>query len=66
MHAIKSSNKKRKIGNSSYPEWQINKEHKPMRIETRIGDQVKMRRTEIKDIIDKAFKHSVLIQTAGL
>ena len=31
VNDVKSSNKKRNIGNSSYPEWMINKEHQPMR-----------------------------------
>ena len=54
MNDIKSSNKKRKIGNSSYPEWMINKEHQPMRKETRIGEQVTLKRAKIKEIIDIA------------
>ena len=55
MNDIKASNKKRKVGNCSYPEWQLNKEHLPIRIETRIGQDATNKRTEIRDIIDKAF-----------
>ena len=56
MNDIKSGNKKRKIGNSSYPEWQINKEHLPIRKETRIGEVVTSKRNKIKDIIDAALQ----------
>ena len=54
MNDIKSSNKKRKIGNTSYPEWMINKEQLPIRKEIRIGEVVTFKRKQIKDLIDTA------------
>ena len=57
MNDIKSSNKTRKISNSSYPEWQINKEHLPIRKETRIGEVVTLKINKIKDIIDTRLRH---------
>lgn len=54
MNDIKSSNNKRNIGNSSYPEWIINKEYLIIRKETRIGEVVKLNKQNVKDVIDTA------------
>ena len=65
MNDIKSSNKKRKIGNSSYPECMINNEHQPMRKKTKIGEQVKLKRANIKEIIDIALDSSSVDSSNG-
>ena len=65
MNDIKSSNKKRKIGNLSYPEWMINKEQLPIRKETRIEVVVTSKRKMIKDFIDTALKSLTPISNKG-
>ena len=40
MDDIHASNKKRKVGNYSYPEWMINEKNVPMRKDIRIGSTV--------------------------
>ena len=48
MNDIHGSQKKRKVGNSSYPEWMLDKVHQPLRKETRIGEVVTMKQSSIK------------------
>ena len=54
MNDIHSSQKKRKVGNSSYPEWMIDNEHSPVRKETRIGETVIMKKKTISNSIKSA------------
>ena len=52
MNDIYGSNKKRKIGNSSYPEWMINEENLPTRKEMRIGETVIDNCTRMNLLVD--------------
>ena len=63
INDIHGSQKKRKIGNSSYPEWLITKEQLPTRKETRIGEMVAMKRKCIINTTDTAIKKLQVIST---
>ena len=56
MNDIHSSQKKRKIGNSSYPEWMVDSENLPLRKETKIGETVTMKKSSIQLKMDIALE----------
>ena len=56
MNDIYGSQKKRKVGNLSYPEWMLDKEHLPLRKKTRIDEVVTMQQSSIKLKLEIALK----------